>query len=179
MILIRLQYIRIVSAQALTKRMCWIYLDNDPPPIHPHRECLSTQHGGSSLFPATYRNASNRTWKLRSAKSLASISVNRKFGGVSGAMVTPTRARFMFGAAWYRQNRRNYEPPSSSSSICAYTRSVKAGPGGFRTRWTTNRISWSHHVSSNPNRPAEPGRTEFPIRYAETWFGPLRVAGRS
>jgi hypothetical protein len=36
-------------------------------------------------------------------------------------------------------------------------------PGGFRTRWTENEISWSHRNSSNPNRPAEPGRTEFPI----------------
>jgi len=38
-------------------------------------------------------------------------------------------------------------------------------PGGFRTRWTTNRISWSHHICSNPNRPAEPGRTVSPSSF--------------
>jgi hypothetical protein len=31
-----------------------------------------------------------------------------------------------------------------------------------RTRWTTCEISWSHRRSSNPNRPAEPGRTILP-----------------
>ena len=35
--------------------------------------------------------------------------------------------------------------------------------GCSRTRWTANEISWSHRMPSNPNRPAEPGRTEFPI----------------
>jgi hypothetical protein len=37
------------------------------------------------------------------------------------------------------------------------------GGGSQSTRWTTNRISWSHRISSNPNRPAEPGRTILPI----------------
>jgi len=44
-------------------------------------------------------------------------------------------------------------------------------PGGFRTRWTTNEISWSHRKPSNPNRPAEPGRTECPI--PKKWTRPL------
>jgi hypothetical protein len=48
-------------------------------------------------------------------------------------------------------------------------------PGGLRTRWTTNRISWSHHKSSNPNRPAGPGRTLFPILRGQSRFdGPYQ-----
>ena len=35
-------------------------------------------------------------------------------------------------------------------------------PGGIRTHWMTNDISWRHRNSSNPNRPAEPGRTKRP-----------------
>ena len=48
--------------------------------------------------------------------------------------------------------------------------------GCSRTRWTTNRISWSHRNSSNPNRPAEPGRTELPSIGSErkTYF-PIRL----
>ncbi len=49
-------------------------------------------------------------------------------------------------------------------------------PGGISTRWTTNEISWSHHNPSNPNRPAEPGRTVLPTREG-AFFGELALLG--
>lgn len=49
-------------------------------------------------------------------------------------------------------------PPSSQGSLS--TRWATPWPNGFRTRWTTYRISWLPHVST-PFGPALPGRTLF------------------
>jgi hypothetical protein len=37
------------------------------------------------------------------------------------------------------------------------------GRAGFAPAGRRIEISWSHRKPSNPNRPAEPGRTELPI----------------
>jgi len=50
-------------------------------------------------------------------------------------------------------------PPPSQGSLPAWR--ATPWPGGFRTRWTTNRILWLPHVST-PFGPALPGRTLSP-----------------
>ena len=90
------------------------------------------------------------------------------------------RKVIVFEAVTPRLTRsRAYASPASVTKTVARLTTGSGGltpePGGIRTRWTTDEISWSHRNSSNPNRPAEPGRTAIPIRRSQVLRLPKTV----